>query len=138
MTEGLLLDTHVFLWLQTSPARVAGIQERLEDPETTLWLSAASSWELAVKYALGRIPLPEPPHRYGPSRARASDVSLLEITHDDVFGVGDLPPHHADPFDRLLVSQARRRRLTLVTADQEMTRYAVPALLVAGPRGGHA
>lgn len=124
----LLLDTHVFLWLQTDPQRVGGALETLRAEEHDLLLSAASSWEIAIKHSLGRLPLPIAPTAYVPSRAQRSGVDLLAVEHADALAVSELPPHHRDPFDRLLVAQARRRELTLVTADAGMGRYDVPVL----------
>lgn len=128
----LLLDTHVFLWLQTDPERVGPAAETLADDAHELLLSAASSWEIAIKHALGRLPLPVGPSDYVPSRARRSGVELMAVEHGDALAVADLPPHHRDPFDRLLVAQARRHDLTLVTADRGLGRYDVPILAVGG------
>lgn len=127
----LLLDTHVFLWLQTEPARLGPTLDVLADREHDLVLSAASSWEIAIKHALGRLPLPASPSEYVPGRARTSGVELLAVEHADALAVAELPRLHRDPFDRLLVSQARRRDLVLVTADHELGRYDVELLPVA-------
>lgn len=121
----LLLDTH---WLQTDPQRVGGALGTLGSEEHDLLLSAASSWEIAIKHSLGRLHLPVPPSAYVPSRAQRSGVELLAVDHADALAVSELPPHHRDPFDRLLVAQARRRELTLVTADAGLGRYDVRVL----------
>lgn len=126
----LLLDTHVFLWLQTKPDRLGDTAALLADERHELLLSAASSWEIAIKHGIGRLALPVPPAEYVPSRAKRSGVGLLPIDHGDVLAVADLPPHHRDPFDRLLVAQARRHELTLATADPELGRYDVPIFSV--------
>lgn len=128
----LLLDTHVFLWLQTEPARLGPVLETVASHDHTLALSAASSWEIAIKHGLGRLALPEPPSSYVPSRARRSDVRLIGVDHRDALAVADLPPLHRDPFDRLLVAQARLRDLTIVTADEALRAYDVPVLAVPG------
>lgn len=128
----LLLDTHVFLWLQTEPDRLGAVAETLSDTDHTLSLSAASSWEVAIKRQLGRLDLPEPPSSYVPDRARRSDVQLIPVDHSDALAVADLPALHRDPFDRLLVAQAVRRDLTLVTADEALRAYDVA--LIAVPR----
>jgi len=121
-----LLDTHVFLWLQTRPERLGpAALAVLAAPETELFVSAASAWEIAIKYGLGRIDLPEPPVRYLPSRLLAIGASPLPVSVEDAAAVAELPPHHRDPFDRLLVAQARRHALTIVTADAAVLRYEV-------------
>lgn len=124
-----LLDTHVWLWLQARPDRVADdVRAQLADGSTVLFLSAASSWEIAIKNALGRLPLPEPPRTYVPSRMRHDGVDGLPVTHAHALHVASLPPHHGDPFDRLLVAQAQLEGLTVVTADRQLERYDVPLL----------
>lgn len=121
-----LVDTHCWLWLQASPERLAeDVITLLEDPANDLFLSAASSWEIAIKHALGKLPLPEPPSRYVPSRLAASGCRGLSIEHTHALRVAELPPHHRDPFDRLLVAQAQVEGLVLVTADRQFEGYDV-------------
>lgn len=123
----LLVDTHVWLWLQTEPQRLDdAVLDLLADADNDLILSAASSWEVAIKYALGRLPLPEPPGRYVPDRMARSGTSALPITHEHALGVADLPPHHRDPFDRLLIAQAQVDGLDIVTQDRAFADYDVP------------
>jgi PIN domain nuclease of toxin-antitoxin system len=127
----LLLDTHVFLWLNTEPERLSS--EHLpvvEDPHNELLLSAVSSWEIAIKYAIGRLPLPEPPERYVPERMRAIGARGLPIEHTHALAVAALAPLHKDPFDRLLVAQASLLDLPIVTADAVVARYPVRTLMV--------
>lgn len=123
----LLVDTHVWLWLQTEPQRLDdAVRDLLADAGNDLILSAASSWEVAIKYALGRLPLPEPPGRYVPDRMARSRTSALPITPEHALGVADLPPHHRDPFDRLLIAQAQVDGLDIVTQDRAFADYDVP------------
>jgi PIN domain nuclease of toxin-antitoxin system len=126
----LLLDTHVFLWLQTDPDRLGEQRATIEDERNALLLSAASSWEIAIKYELGKLPLPEAPDRYVPSRMRAIGAQGLPVEHSHALAVAALPPLHRDPFDRLLVAQARLLDLTILTADPSLIQYDVAALLV--------
>lgn len=126
----LLLDTHVFLWLLAEPDRLGDHMVTVEDPSNELFLSAASSWEIAVKTQLGRLHLPEDPRRYVPERMRAIGAEPLPIEHNHALAVGELPPLHRDPFDRVLVAQARGLRLTILTADVNIARYDVETLLV--------
>jgi PIN domain nuclease of toxin-antitoxin system len=126
----LLVDTHVFLWLLAEPDRLGGHLSSLEDPGNELFLSAASSWEIAIKTQLGRLQLPDDPKRYVPDRMRAIGAEPLPIEHNHALAVSELPPFHRDPFDRMLVAQARDLRMTIVTADVQITRYEVETLLV--------
>lgn len=121
-----LLDTHCWLWLQVSPARFsAETLEMLSDVRNELLLSAASAWEIAIKHALGKLPLPAAPEDYVPSRMLASGTTALPVLPIHALRVASLPPHHRDPFDRLLVSQAQHEKLTLVTADDAFNAYDV-------------
>jgi PIN domain nuclease of toxin-antitoxin system len=126
----VLLDTHVWLWMLTAPERLDAHRSLLEDPSSTLLLSAASSWEIALKYASGRLPLPEPPERYVPARMRTTQTEPLPITHAHTLAVGALPLHHRDPFDRLLVAQAQLLGIPLLTADAALQDYDVEVLPV--------
>lgn len=128
----LLLDTHVFLWLQTEPERLGVHLALVEDPDAELVVSAVSAWEIAIKHALGRLPLPEPPHLYVPERVRAIGARALAIEHSHALGVATLPPLHRDPLDRLLVAQALALDLTILTADASVTQYAVPTVTLSG------
>ena len=122
----VLLDTQCWLWMQTEPDRFSSETRRLLlDPSNELFLSAASSWEIAIKYALGKLPLPEPPSTYVPSRMQSSGVIGLAIEHAHALHVESLPPHHRDPFDRLLVAQAQLEALPLMTDDRTLAVYAV-------------
>jgi PIN domain nuclease of toxin-antitoxin system len=125
-----LLDTHVFLWLLSEPERLGPHIQRLEDPANELFFSAASSWEIAIKSKMGRLDLPDDPRRYVPDSMRAIGVDPLSVEHSHALAVCDLPPHHRDPFDRLLVAQARDLRVPIVTADAQIALYDVETLLV--------
>jgi PIN domain nuclease of toxin-antitoxin system len=128
----VLLDTHVFLWLHTERKRLGEHLSMLEDRRTERIFSAASSWEMAIKYRLGRLPLPEPPERYVPSRMRAIGAVALPVEHSHALAVGDLEPLHGDPFDRLLIAQAKLLDLPILTADTTVAQYPVKAVLVGG------
>lgn len=125
----LLLDTHVWLWLQSSRKRIRDdVREQLADESNEVLLSAASSWEIAIKYARGTLPLPQPPSEYIPSRMRRDRVDGLPVSHAHAVHVANLPLHHADPFDRLLVAQAQLEGISLVTVDPQIERYDVPVI----------
>jgi PIN domain nuclease of toxin-antitoxin system len=121
----LLLDTHVWLWMLASPERLGSIRPIIEDAGSELLFSAASSWEIAIKYALGRLQLPEPPATFVPDRIRATGVSAVAVEHRHALEVAELPMHHRDPFDRLLIAQARALGVPLATADNRLTKYQV-------------
>ncbi len=127
-----LLDTHVWLWLVAEPARIRPeLLEELRDPGTRLLLSAASTWEIAIKWALGRLPLPEPPERFIPSRMRGTGVDGLAVEHAHAVRVAGLPAHHADPFDRMLVAQAQVEGCPVLTVDAWFDRYDVTVVRAA-------
>lgn len=126
----LLLDTQVFLWLLADPERLGQHLGTIQDPANDLLLSAASSWEIAVKVRLGRLRLPDIPQRYVPDRMRALGVEPLAVEHAHALVVAELPMLHRDPFDRLLVAQARHLRLSILTADDAIARYDVGTILL--------
>jgi len=126
-----LLDTHVWLWLLSDPERIRpDLLSELRDSRTRLLLSAASSWEIAIKWAVGRLPLPAPAASYVPSRMQRSSVEGLAVAHAHALQVAALPPYHRDPFDRLLIAQAQLEGLTLATADRVFGAYDVPVVRV--------
>jgi PIN domain nuclease of toxin-antitoxin system len=121
-----LLDTHVFLWMQAQPERIGSTTRALlEDPSIELYLSAASSWEIAIKFHLGKLSVPDDPSVYVPDRMASSGIRGLPIEHAHALAVEDLEPHHRDPFDRLLVAQAQTEGLTLVSSDSTFEAYDV-------------
>lgn len=122
----LLLDTHVLLWVAGEPDRLpAGARAMIEDPDNQLVFSAASLWEIAIKHTLER-----PDFRADPALLRRGllDNGYVElaITGRHAVAVAGLPPHHKDPFDRMLVAQATVDGMALITVDPLMTRYAGP------------
>ncbi len=127
----LLLDTHVWLWLQDQTDRLGDALVLLEDNDNDLLLSAASSWEISIKWSLGKLGLTDPPDTYVPDRMISSGVMGLPVQHAHGLAVAHLPPHHRDPFDRLLVAQARMEGLTLVTADEALQAYDVDLMFIS-------
>jgi PIN domain nuclease of toxin-antitoxin system len=125
-----LLDTQVWLWLLAEPERIdPQVLDQLGDRSNDVLLSAASSWEIAIKHGLGKLELPEPPPTYVPERMRRSGVTPLPIEHAHALAVATLPTHHRDPFDRLLVAQAALLGIVIVTADRQFDPYDVEVLL---------
>lgn len=125
----LLLDTHCWLWMLAAPERLSAAARRLVAAgENELLLSAASAWEIAIKHTLGKLRLPEPPAAYLPPLMSASGVTPLPVLHGHAFRVADLPPHHRDPFDRLLIAQAQVEGIPILTADPVFSRYDVEVI----------
>jgi PIN domain nuclease of toxin-antitoxin system len=126
-----LIDTQAWLWMLAEPKRLDGdVRDLLADPAHEIFLSAASGWEIAIKYRLGKLALPEPPRSYVPDRMRRSGTTPLAVEHDHVLRVAELPDHHRDPFDRLLVAQAQALGIPIVTADQQLSAYDVETVRV--------
>lgn len=115
--------------MNDAPERFSAEARRLvASRETSLLLSAASAWEIAIKYGLGKLRLPVPPAEYVPSRLQQTRTSPLPISHEHALRTGELPPHHRDPFDRLLVAQAQIERLPVLTADAQFEAYDVEVI----------
>jgi len=124
-----LLDTHVWLWMVTAPDRLGSMARTVIDgADNRLLLSAASSWEIAIKQAITRLVLPEPAEVFVPERMRITGVVGLAVEHAHALRVGSLPAHHRDPFDRLLVAQAQVEAVPLLTADPIFERYDVEVI----------
>ena len=122
----VLLDTQAWLWMQASPGRFSETAlEILNDPASELYFSAASSWEIAIKYTLKALDLPAPPAEYVPDRMRSSGVIALPVLHAHTLQVAGLPHHHRDPFDRLLVAQSQLENLPLLTSDRKFEPYGI-------------
>jgi len=120
----LLLDTCTFLWWAAGdPGVPESVRERLRDPDEPVFLSAVSAWEVCVKHALGKLSLPLAPSDYVPDRRKRFGISALPLEEADALCISKLPPLHRDPFDRMLVSQAIARGLTLVTPDPLVRAY---------------
>ena len=103
----LLLDTHVFLWyISADPRLPVAFRDAIRDPGNEVFLSVASVWEAVIKYALGKLPLPEPPAGYLPRQREAHQIATLPIEEAGLVHLAGLPPLHRDPFDRILVAQA--------------------------------
>ena len=121
----LLLDTHAAVWYLTADPRLgADARSAIESQSNQTLLSAVVVWEIAIKRALGKLPIDE---RYL-SMLLAHGAEPLSISLDHARGVENLPRHHADPFGRLLVAQAQAERATIVTQEPRIGAYAVPVL----------
>jgi PIN domain nuclease of toxin-antitoxin system len=122
----LLLDTHVFLWAAADDPRLTGdAREAITDRQNDLFLSVLSAWEIVIKHGLGRLELPQAPVSYVRSRMSMFGMSRLPMEFEHLAQVSELPRIHRDPFDRLLVAQAQTEGLSIVTGDENITRYDV-------------
>lgn len=128
-TLRVLLDTHVWLWMWGEPERIRNeARTVIEDPATLLHVSAVSAWEIAAKHAVGRLRLPTAAAEWLADPRHRRDITETPITFAHAIRAGTLPPHHRDPFDRMLVSQAQIENLVLVSADPKLAAYEVETL----------
>lgn len=124
----LLLDTHVVLWWFAANPRLS-VTARAEIASGECWLSACSFWEVAIKFRLGKLPVAPDALL---AAARHGNFRLLTVSPEHAVATATLPPVHADPFDRLLVAQARSERLTLLTADTVLAQYGPEVRCLVG------
>jgi|SRR5450432_389161 PIN domain nuclease of toxin-antitoxin system len=124
-----LIDTSVFLWnfgeTQRLGPRVRELLRRSVDP---VFVSAATSWEIAIKTASGKLQLPESPRDFFRTRLALAGFRPLPITQEHALTAGELPRLHSDPFDRMLVAQAQTENMVLITSDRQLLKYSVPTL----------
>lgn len=122
----VLLDTHILLWVALDDSRLSSrARAILRDPDTRIAFSVVSVWEVAIKHALRRTDFPIPP---GPLRLGALEIGCTElpVTAEHAIEVSSLSPVHGDPFDRMLVAQARAEGMALLSADRILWRYGDP------------
>ena len=122
----LLLDTHPFLWFLLDRKRIPPpLMAILTDPAQAVYVSAVSVWEVTIKAGLGKLSLPLDDLQQVMVRSGFSDLSVTSL---HALEVRHLPPLHRDPFDRLLIAQARHERMTLVTCDSAILGYQIDTL----------
>lgn len=121
----LLLDTHVLIWwLEDSEGLASGARLAIADPSNDVYVSAATIWEMSIKSALGKLKLPTDIE----TLLEEESFTALPITFRHAVTAGNLPPHHQDPFGRMLVAQAITEGLMLVSRDSRIQTYSVPIL----------
>jgi len=127
-----LIDTQIFLWyLSGSPDFSPNARAFLEDSDSKhLYLSDVSAWEVAIKYGLGKLKLPEKPEIFFGDRVRQAGYKHLRIDLRHVTRVHSLPPNHRDPFDRLLITQAMLEDMTIISEDRIFSKYDVGILTI--------
>ena len=122
----VLLDTQAWLWMRTAPGRLSTSTRKLvANRRNELVLSAASSWEIAIKASTGKLKLPCSVEEFVLTRSAATEVTPLPITQLHAMESANLPARHRDPFDRVLVAQARLEKIPLLTADRALRAYDV-------------
>jgi PIN domain nuclease of toxin-antitoxin system len=121
----LLLDTHVLLWwLANDPSLGERARAGISDPSTSVFVSSATVWEVSIKQTLGKLEVPSDLLR----QIELNRFEPLSIMVSHAYTAGALPRHHDDPFDRMLVAQAMKEGLVLLTGDPRMSRYDVETL----------
>jgi PIN domain nuclease of toxin-antitoxin system len=121
----ILLDTHVLLWWLAGDTALPGnASDAIADSDSEVFVSAATAWEIAIKKAAGRLEAPDDLLE----ALDANDFGTLPITTPHALAAGNLPAHHSDPFDRMLIAQAQLERLTLVSLDRRFSAYEVELL----------
>lgn len=122
----LLLDTHAFLWfIDNDPRLSATAAARIADPATDVHVSVVSAWEIVIKLGTGKLTLGRPLAQLWPESLADNDFKVLNVTSEHVLALEGLPPHHRDPFDRLLIAQAISEGFDLVSADSVFAAYPV-------------
>ena len=125
----ILLDTHIFVWWDDEPERLSRRAFDLcSDPDNILVLSAASVWELQIKYQLGKLTLRAPLAQIISDQQRVNGIEILPVTLPHVFALGNLSPIHKDPFDRLLIAQSIAENIALLSIDEVFRSYPISLL----------
>ena len=125
----LALDTCTFLWLiLDAPELSPAARDAIQNPDNDVLLSAVSAWEISLKYALKRLPLPAPPDIFVPRMRQAHGIEPIEVDEEAALHLHRLPDLHRDPFDRMLVCQALVHGLTVLTPDEQIRQYACRTL----------
>ena len=122
----ILLDTATFLWVIIDSADLSDdARELFVDPDNEIYLSSVSTWEIAIKYSLGRLPLPDPPPKFIPAQRKHHGIDALTLDEEATLHLARLPALHKDPFDRMLVCQAVVQNLVILTPDELISQYPV-------------
>lgn len=125
----LLLDTHCFLWLNGQPEKLGAVSlNACRDPENPLFLSLISLWEIQIKHQLGKLDLKVPWQQMLHVQQAQNDLRILPVSLPHIVQLGQLPMHHGDPFDRMLVAQAQFEGMALVSGDAAMGPYDVEVI----------
>ncbi|HEX5658402.1 MAG TPA: type II toxin-antitoxin system VapC family toxin [Polyangiales bacterium] len=120
------MDTHVFLWAASAPDQLApSALALLEDPQNEILFSVVSAWEIAIKQSLGKLELPASADLWVPQQLQTMQFTRATVSLEAALRVVELPWHHRDPFDRLLIAQAMEEQLCVLTRDPAFEKYEV-------------
>lgn len=121
-----LLDTHIFLWwIADDPRLPPSTRQIISDPRNTLYFSAASAWEMAIKTQIGKLTLEGAPDAFLATHLNRNQVETMEVQISHAVRVFHLPMHHRDPFDRLLIAQSQVEGIPILTGDPRIRMYDV-------------
>lgn len=125
----VLMDTHSFIWFVDGSSQLS-VQARtlIEDPANDKFLSIASIWEMAIKISLGKLSIAQPFEQFIPHQLQINGFEMLEIKFDHIAKVSNLPFHHRDPFDRLLIAQGLVEQIPIISVDSVFDTYSVQRL----------
>lgn len=125
----ILLDTHVFIWLDNDPGKLSTkVTQICADSSNLLLLSLASVWEMQIKTQLGKLKLPAPLPEIVRNQVKTNRIQPLPIELSHIFALQNLPLYHRDPFDRLLIAQAQTENAILLTDDSQIAQYPVSSM----------
>jgi PIN domain nuclease of toxin-antitoxin system len=125
----LLLDTHIFIWYSVTADKLSkSALDAINDEENALYLSQVSIWEMQIKQNLGKLVLPSDIKSMVKEQLAVNAFELLQIKNEHFWQLASLPKLHKDPFDRLLVCQAQKESLTMVTCDSKISGYGIDVL----------
>lgn len=122
----ILLDTHIFLWFISGDSRLdITWKQAIKNTNNEIYLSVVSIWEAMIKYKIGKLPLPELPEIYLPKQRKKHKINSLIVDETSVIQLANLPLIHNDPFDRLLICQAKQFNLIMMTVDNKIKQYSM-------------
>ena len=122
----ILLDTHAFIWWDNAPSKLATTaRSHCQSPGNTLLLSIISVWEMQIKLQIGKMTLPAPLMDIVNNQIKANQLELLPVALSHISALDNLPMHHKDPFDRMLVAQAITEGIPIISADPALMQYPV-------------
>ncbi|MFT3798594.1 type II toxin-antitoxin system VapC family toxin [Microbacterium sp.] len=127
--SAFLLDTHVWIWMLEDDKRMRGrVRAAVESEDNQLFLSIASLWEISIKMHRGRLQLAGTTEEYLRDRLRATRVETVPIDLSHAVAAGALPPHHGDPFDRMIVAQAQALDVPVLSVDAKLAAYDIDVI----------